>query len=175
MSPLAWTRSLHVGWQLCQKIINTRVSVSKLEDGEADIENGTSYLGIVNYRCRTGFTLVGTGTRTCSANGTWTADPLQCNLFSCSKPEPVAHAEILYGSTWCVPNVIPYHFCSCQYTVINLRIESPHKTRRCRNISNAILVHMSTTRIQRLVCRQVPRFSGMYCGSTLSVTHPKST
>ncbi|CAN8028078.1 unnamed protein product [Ixodes persulcatus] len=71
-----------------------------LEDGEADIENGTSYLGIVNYRCRTGFTLVGTGTRTCSANGTWTADPLQCNLVSCSKPEPVAHAEILYGSTW---------------------------------------------------------------------------
>ncbi|CAN8010379.1 unnamed protein product, partial [Ixodes pacificus] len=71
-----------------------------LEDGEAVVENGTSYLGIVNYRCRTGFTLVGTGTRTCSANGTWTADPLQCNLVSCSKPEPVAHAEILYGSTW---------------------------------------------------------------------------
>ena len=56
------------------------VDCGTLEDpdnGQVDLSN-TTFESTANYTCDLGYSLTGSSTRTCKANGEWSADPPSC-------------------------------------------------------------------------------------------------
>ncbi len=56
--------------------------LSNPENGMIDQQKGTTYLMQAMYICNNGFTLFGTQSRTCTANGSWTLTPPICQCTS---------------------------------------------------------------------------------------------
>ena len=56
--------------------------LSNLENGMIDQQKGTTYLMQAMYICNNGFTLFGTQSRICTANGSWTLTPPICQCTS---------------------------------------------------------------------------------------------
>ncbi|XP_065290015.1 sushi, von Willebrand factor type A, EGF and pentraxin domain-containing protein 1-like [Dermacentor albipictus] len=69
-----------------------------LEHGQAVESESTKFQSVAKYSCRAGFRLLGSGQRTCTANGTWNGD-IVCDVVSCPEPEEVPHGTAVYPST----------------------------------------------------------------------------
>ncbi|XP_064386127.1 sushi, von Willebrand factor type A, EGF and pentraxin domain-containing protein 1-like isoform X2 [Halichondria panicea] len=52
-------------------------------NGAVDTSSGTTFMMTATYTCNTGYTLTGSNTRTCGANGGWTPNPPICDPVDC--------------------------------------------------------------------------------------------
>jgi hypothetical protein len=64
----------------------------------------TTLGGVATYGCNPGYALVGSPTRTCQANGTWSGTPPTCVSVACGVPPAIANGSVVatavtYGST----------------------------------------------------------------------------
>ena len=50
----------------------------ELQDGTKTTTAGNNYNSVVSYACNSGFRLVGSATRTCQADGTWSGEHPRC-------------------------------------------------------------------------------------------------
>ena len=59
------------------------------------IVTDSTYRGaVVTYACNVGYKLVGTPTRKCRRNKTWSHSTPKCRIIQCNKPHNVAHGEV---------------------------------------------------------------------------------
>lgn len=64
----------------------------------------TTLGGVATYGCNLGYSLAGSPTRTCQANGTWSGTPPTCVAVACGVPPAIANGSVVatavtYGST----------------------------------------------------------------------------
>ena len=68
----------------CVSLFSTAVDCGSLPDpgnGQVDHTAGTSLGQTANYRCNTGYNLVGDSTRTCEATGNWSGSAPTCQFY----------------------------------------------------------------------------------------------
>ena len=54
------------------------VCVNNNNNGQVSYSYGTAYNSVATYSCNTGYDLIGTNTRTCSASGDWSCSVPTC-------------------------------------------------------------------------------------------------
>ncbi|CAH1262671.1 CSMD3 [Branchiostoma lanceolatum] len=69
------------------------------------LTGGFSFGEVVTITCDAGYELIGSGTRTCEANGQWTGSPSQCQKKCCSRPA-IPYGE--YRGTHCFNDTVTF-------------------------------------------------------------------
>ncbi|XP_029013134.1 complement receptor type 2-like isoform X2 [Betta splendens] len=88
----------------------------QIVDGTFSPENEVySYRDVVRYRCKDGYTTLGSKSRTCSADGTFTPDAPTCALIECEEP-PVANADWIKNPPYKPGSAVKFQ-CRSGYTL----------------------------------------------------------
>lgn len=78
--------------------------------------NSTTYPNTITFSCNTGFSLHGTSSRTCQADGTWTSGKTRCQGEDCGKLLPPDNGW-MYGSDTSHPSEVLFR-CGPGYSMV---------------------------------------------------------
>ncbi|XP_052807840.1 uncharacterized protein LOC128236769 [Mya arenaria] len=67
---------------------------SNVTHGRVSVENGTMYGSVAEYSCEEGYTLDGSYSTECQANGMWQDIDISCIVINCSLPRYLTHGSI---------------------------------------------------------------------------------
>ncbi|KAF0314296.1 CUB and sushi domain-containing protein 3 [Amphibalanus amphitrite] len=71
--------------------------------------NGGTLLGdVATFSCPEGYTMIGSRSRSCLSDGTWSGEPTQCSLIDCGEPEVPADSYVT-GYGFHVNSSVEYH------------------------------------------------------------------
>jgi hypothetical protein len=76
---------------------------------------GTTFGATANYSCQTGYVLLGTATRTCQADGTWSGTTPTCTPIDCYQPAGILNGKV--NATYTTWGSIASYTCNSGYSM----------------------------------------------------------
>lgn len=107
----------NIDTQIAFTVITDCGLLNNQSNGAVDISAGTLYKNLATYKCSGGYTLNGTSTRTCQANGQWSGSEPSCIPVDCGALMPPSNGIVSAPNGTTYSNQVEY-ICETGYTVV---------------------------------------------------------
>jgi hypothetical protein len=102
----------------CTPVSCPAASTLSITSGTVTTPNGAVYNQTANYACNAGYRLVGSSTRTCGADGTWSGTAAMCEPRDCGPLSNPAHGRVDTSAGTTVGSPGARYSCEANYTLV---------------------------------------------------------